>query len=96
MKRLEDLINDEVNYWISEFEEDDYNIFKLEVEEDFNIDMLDDKLLSEYIISLWQDRNYLYFELDYSMLLDNYNTKMQKWKEDFESLNYEYWNDRGL
>lgn len=96
MKRLEDLINDEVNYWISEFEEDDYNIFKLEVEEDFNIDMLDDKLLSEYIISLWQDRNYLYFELDYSMLLDNYNTKMQKWKEDFESLNYEYWNNRGL
>ena len=76
MKRLEDLINDEVNYWISEFEEDDYNIFKLEVEEDFNIDMLDDKLLSEYIISLWQDRNYLYFELDYSMLLDNYNTKI--------------------
>lgn len=96
MKRLEDLINDEVNYWISEFEEDDYNIFKLEVEEDFDIDMLDDKLLSEYIISLWQDRNYLYFELDYSMLLDNYNTKMQKWKEDFESLNYEYWNNRGL
>ena len=96
MKRLEDLINDEVNYWISEFEEDDYNIFKLEVEEDFNIDILDDKLLSEYIVSLWQDRNYLYFELDYSMLLDNYNTKMQKWKEDFESLNYEYWNDRGL
>lgn len=96
MKRLEDLINDEVNYWISEFEEDDYNVFKLEVEEDFDIDMLDDKLLSEYIISLWQDRNYLYFELDYSMLLDNYNTKMQKWKEDFESLNYEYWNDRGL
>jgi hypothetical protein len=96
MKRLEDLINDEVNYWISEFEEDDYNIFKLEVEEDFNIDMLDDKLLSEYIVSLWQDRNYLYFELDYLMLLDNYNTKMQKWKEDFESLNYEYWNDRGL
>lgn len=96
MKRLEDLINDEVNYWVSEFEEDDYNIFKLEVEEDFNIDMLDDKLLSEYIISLWQDRNYLYFELDYSMLLDNYNTKMQKWKEDFESLNYEYWNNRGL
>lgn len=96
MKRLEDLINDEVNYWVSEFEEDDYNIFKLEVEEDFNIDMLDDKLLSEYIVSLWQDRNYLYFELDYSMLLDNYNTKMQKWKEDFESLNYEYWNDRGL
>lgn len=96
MKRLEDLINDEVNYWVSEFEEDDYNIFKLEVEEDFNIDILDDKLLSEYIISLWQDRNYLYFELDYSMLLDNYNTKMQKWKEDFESLNYEYWNDRGL
>jgi hypothetical protein len=96
MKRLEDLINDEVNYWVDEFEEDDYNIFKLEVEEDFNIDILDDKLLSEYIISLWQDRNYLYFELDYSMLLDNYNTKMQKWKEDFESLNYEYWNDRGL
>lgn len=96
MKRLEDLINDEVNYWVSEFEEDDYNIFKLEVEEDFNINMLDDKLLSEYIISLWQDRNYLYFELDYSMLLDNYNTKMQKWKEDFESLNYEYWNNRGL
>lgn len=96
MKRLEDLINDEVNYWVDEFEEDDYNVFKLEVEEDFNIDMLDDKLLSEYIISLWQDRNYLYFELDYSMLLDNYNTKMQKWKEDFESLNYEYWNDRGL
>ena len=96
MKRLEDLINDEVNYWVDEFEEDDYNVFKLEVEEDFNIDMLDDKLLSEYIISLWQDRNYLYFELDYSMLLDNYNTKMQKWKEDFESLNYEYLNDRGL
>ena len=96
MKRLEDLINDEVNYWIDEFEEDDYNIFKLEVEEDFSIDMLDDKLLSEYIISLWQDKNYLYFELDYSMLLDNYNTKMQKWKEDFESLNYEYWNSRGL
>ena len=96
MKRLEDLINDEVNYWISEFEEDDYKIFKLEVEEDFNIDMLDDKLLSEYIISLWQDRNYLYFELDYSMLLDNYNTKMPKWKDEFDSLNYEYWNDRGL
>ena len=96
MKRLEDLINDEVNYWISEFEEDDYNVFKLEVEEDFDIDMLDDKLLSEYIVSLWQDRNYLYFELDYSMLLDNYNTKIQKWKDEFESLNYEYWNDRGL
>ena len=96
MKRLEDLINDEVNYWISEFEEDDYNVFKLEVEEDFDIDMLDDKLLSEYIVSLWQDRNYLYIELDYSMLLDNYNTNMQEWKRNFESLNTEYWNSRGL
>ena len=96
MKRLEDLINDEVNYWVDEFEEDDYHFFKMEVEEDFNVDSLDDKLLSEYIVSLWKDRNYLYFELDYSMLLDNYNTKMQKWKDEFDSLNYEYWNDRGL
>ena len=96
MKRLEDLINEEVEYWISEFEEDDYNIFKLEIEEDFNIDILDDKLLSEYIVSLWQDRNYLYIELDYSMLLDNYNTNMQEWKRNFESLNTEYWNSRGL
>ena len=96
MKRLEDLINEEVEYWISEFEEDDYNIFKLEIEEDFNIDILDNKLLSEYIVSLWQDRNYLYIELDYSMLLDNYNTNMQEWKRNFESLNTEYWNSRGL
>lgn len=96
MKKYEDMINEEVEYWVEEFIEDDYNIFKIEMDEDFDIEMLDEKLLSEYISSMWKDRNYLYVELNYTMLLEEYLRKMRKWKNEREEWDREYWYDRGL
>lgn len=96
MKKYEDLINEEVEYWVDEFIEDDYNVFKMEMDEDFDIEMLDEKLLSEYISSMWKDRNYLYVELNYTMLLEEYLRKMRKWKNEREEWDREYWYDRGL
>ena len=96
MKKYEDMINEEVEYWVEEFIEDDYNIFKIEMDEDFDIEMLDEKLLSEYISSMWKDRNYLYVELNYTMLLEEYLHKMRKWKNEREEWDREYWYDRGL
>ena len=96
MKKYEDLINEEVEYWVDEFIEDDYNIFKMEVDEDFNVEMLDEKLLSEYISSMWKDRNYLYVELNYTMLLEEYLRKMRKWKNERDEWERDYWYDRGL
>ena len=96
MKKYEDIINEEVEYWVEEFIEDDYNVFKMEMDEDFDIEMLDEKLLSEYISSMWKDRNYLYVELNYTMLLEEYLRKMRKWKNEREEWDREYWYDRGL
>lgn len=96
MKKYEDMINEEVEYWVEEFIEDDYNVFKMEMDEDFDIEMLDEKLLSEYISSMWKDRNYLYIELNYTMLLEEYLRKMRKWKNEREEWDREYWYDRGL
>lgn len=96
MKKYEDMINEEVEYWVEEFVEDDYNVFKVEMDEDFDIEMLDEKLLSEYISSMWKDRNYLYIELNYTMLLEEYLRKMRKWKNEREEWDREYWYDRGL
>ena len=96
MKKYEDMINEEVEYWVEEFIEDDYNVFKMEMDEDFDIEMLDEKLLSEYISSMWKDRNYLYVELNYTMLLEEYLRKMRKWKNEREEWDKEYWYDRGL
>lgn len=96
MKKYEDMINAEVEYWVDEFIEDDYNVFKIEMDEDFDIEMLDEKLLSEYISSMWKDRNYLYVELNYTMLLEEYLRKMRKWKNEREEWDREYWYDRGL
>ena len=96
MKKYEDMINEEVEYWVEEFIEDDYNIFKMEMDEDFDIEMLDEKLLSEYISSMWKDRNYLYVELNYTMLLEEYLRKMRKWKNEREEWDRDYWYDRGL
>jgi hypothetical protein len=96
MKKYEDMINEEVEYWVEEFIEDDYNVFKMEMDEDFDIEMLDEKLLSEYISSMWKDRNYLYVELNYTMLLEEYLRKMRKWKNEREEWDREYWYDRGL
>ena len=96
MKKYEDMINEEVEYWVEEFIEDDYNVFKMEMDEDFDIEMLDEKLLSEYISSMWKDRNYLYIELNYAMLLEEYLRKMRKWKNEREEWDRDYWYDRGL
>lgn len=96
MKKYEDMINEEVEYWVEEFIEDDYNVFKMEMDEDFDIEMLDEKLLSEYISSMWKDRNYLYVELNYTMLLEEYLRKMRKWKNEREEWDRDYWYDRGL
>lgn len=96
MKKYEDMINEEVEYWVEEFIEDDYNVFKMEMDEDFDIEMLDEKLLSEYISSMWKDRNYLYIELNYTMLLEEYLRKMRKWKNEREEWDRDYWYDRGL
>ncbi len=96
MRKYEDMINEEVEYWVEEFIEDDYNVFKMEMDEDFDIEILDEKLLSEYISSMWKDRNYLYVELNYTMLLEEYLRKMRKWKNEREEWDREYWYDRGL
>ena len=96
MKKYEDMINEEVEYWVEEFIEDDFNVFKIEMDEDFDIEMLDEKLLSEYISSMWKDRNYLYVELNYTMLLEEYLRKMRKWKNEREEWDRDYWYDRGL
>ena len=96
MKKYEDMINEEVEYWVEEFIEDDYNVFKMEMDEDFDIEMLDEKLLSEYISSMWKDRNYLYVELNYTMLLEEYLRRMRKWKNEREEWDRDYWYDRGL
>ena len=96
MKKYEDMINAEVEYWVEEFIEDDYNVFKMEMDEDFDIEMLDERLLSEYISSMWKDRNYLYVELNYTMLLEEYLRKMRKWKNEREEWDRDYWYDRGL
>lgn len=96
MKKIEDKINEWVEYFVEEFVEDDYNIYKIEIGEDVNVEMLDEKLLSEYISSMWKDRNYLYVELNYTMLLEEYLRKMRKWKNEREEWDREYWYDRGL
>jgi hypothetical protein len=96
MKKYEDMINEEVEYWVEEFIEDDYNVFKMEMDEDFDIEVLDEKLLSEYISSMWKDRNYLYVELNYTMLLEEYLRKMRKWKNEREEWDRDYWYNRGL
>ena len=96
MKKYEDLINEEVEYWVEEFIEDDYNVFKMEVDEELDVEALDEKLLSEYISSMWKDRNYLYIELNYTMLLEEYLYKMRKWKNEREDWEHDYWYDRGL
>ena len=96
MKKYEDLINEEVEYWVDEFVDEDYNVYKMEVDDDFDIEMLDEKLLSEYISSMWKDRNYLYVELNYTMLLEQYIHKMKQWKKERDDWEYDYWYNRGL
>lgn len=94
MKKYEDLINEEVEYWVDEFIEDDYNVFKMEVDEDLNVELLDEKLLSDYISSMWKDKNYLYVELNYTMLLEEYIHKMKRWKNEREEDYQSYWYDK--
>lgn len=96
MKKIEDKINEWVEYFVEEFVEDDYNIYKIEIGEDVNVEMLDEKLLSEYISSMWKDRNYLYVELNYSMLLEKYRHRQREWERELNEWNEYYWSTRGL
>lgn len=97
MKRIEDMINEEVEYWVEQWEQDDNNLFKIEVDEDLNVENLDEKMLSEYISTMWKSKtNYLYIELNHTMLLEQYLDKVKQWKKEREEWDYDYWYDRGL
>ena len=95
MKKIEYKINEWVDYFVEEFVEDDYNVYKIDIG-DVDVEELDEKALSEYISSMWKDGKYLYVELNYSMLLEEYQYKMRKWKNEREEWDREYWYDRGL
>ena len=87
MKKIETKINEWVEYFVDEFVEDDYNVYKIEVGEDVNVETLDEKFLSEYISSMWKDGKYLYVELNYSMLLEEYHYKRREWERELNEWN---------
>ena len=46
---LEERINDNVEYWLDEYEKGDLNLFKMELEDGESEDMIDDKLISDHV-----------------------------------------------
>ena len=42
---LEERINDNVEYWLDEYEKGDLNLFKMELEDGESEDMINDKLI---------------------------------------------------
>lgn len=96
MGYYEKRINDEVAYWVDEWELDDYNVFKLDLDEDFDIDKLDFRLISEYVVNMWQKGTYIYCELNDIALEEYYYKKWRMWETERKERVREFWDSRGL
>lgn len=91
---LEERINSEVEYWVDEWEDGDFNLFKLELNEDECVDNIDDKLISEFVSDIYQKGNYAYIQLNYTDLKNYYNEKIKEWNQIREQDIKSYWSDK--
>ena len=91
---LEERINDNVEYWLDEYEKGDLNLFKMELEDGESEDMINDKLISDHVSSIYQKGNYLYIELRQLDLDEYFDDKWKEWINQRELENDEYWESR--
>ena len=92
--KLEERINNEVEYWMEEYEHGELNLFKLELEDGECVENIDEKLISEHVSSIYQKGNYAYIEI-YQIDLDRYcDDKWKEWEFDRKLEIEEYWNSR--
>ena len=96
MSLLEERINDNVEYWIDEWQIGDNTVFKMELDEDdMDID-INWKIIDISVIDIWRERNYLYIELDKLALIKQFDEKWKEWDFDNKHIRQEYWNSRGV
>ena len=91
---LEEKINDNVEYWLDEYEKGDLNLFKMEFEDGESEDMIDDKLISDYVSSIYQKGNYLYVEIRQLDLDEYFDDKWKEWENQRQLENEEYYSSR--
>lgn len=91
---LEERINNFVEYVIDEYEKGDLNLFKMELEDGESEDMINDKLISDHVSSIYQKDNYLYIELRQLDLDEYFDDKWKEWSNQRELENEEYYSSR--
>lgn len=95
---LEYKIDKNVGYWSDEWEEGDYNVFKMELDEDeLGIDIDSDinwDSIDSIVCDAWVLRDYLYIELDKMELQRRYEKRWSGWSRDKEQERMDYYNTR--
>ena len=91
---VEERINNFVEYVIDEYEKGDLNLFKMELEDGESEDMINDKLISDHVSSIYQKDNYLYIELRQLDLDEYFDDKWKEWSNQRELENEEYYSSR--
>ena len=91
---LEERINNFVEYVIDEYEKGDLNLFKMELEDGESEDMINDKLISDHVSSIYQKGNYLYVEIRQLDLDEYFDNKWQEWNTQRQLETEEYWGSR--
>ena len=72
----------------------DLNLFKMELEDGESEDMINDKLISDHVSSIYQKGNYLYIELRQLDLDEYFDDKWKEWENQRQLENEEYWESR--
>lgn len=95
---LEYKIDKNVEYWSDEWEEGDYNVFKMELDEDeLGIDIDSDinwDNIDSIVCDAWVLRDYLYIELDKMELQRRYEKRWSGWSRDKEQERMDYYDTR--
>lgn len=97
---LEYKIDKNVEYWSEEWEEGDYNVFKMELYDDddeLQIDVDEDinwGNIDSIVCDAWVSGNYLYIELDKVELQRRYEKRWSGWNKDKEQERMDYYRTR--
>lgn len=91
---LEKRINNEVEDFINDWFLGDYNIFKFENDEEWDVDEVDDKEINDIVSCVWQKGNYIYVELNVSELQAIHEKRIKEWDIWRDEEFYDFYNSR--
>ena len=93
-KSLENEINEWTEYFMDEYCSGDNNIMKFENTENWDIDLVDEKQISEIVSCIWEKNNYIYIEFNVAELEERYNKRIKQWSLQREEDIKSYWYDK--